>query len=473
MAYIRDHETATRRKGKPVKRYEVIWREPVRDGFGLPIPRNPAKPDGAKKMRSRQESYPTREAAQARVDELNAARHTTGASTLAEQKKAGDLPFGHYAQSWVESQSVKVATGRLKASTLAEYERQLKYYALERFGPRAIASITPHDLENWLAGLVGRGLAPKTVKHAWDALVRVLKYGVRHGALIANPADRVDWGLGRGVGDHDRFRHHPLTAEQVAAVAAEVGERYPIYELTVLFLSYSGLRSAEAAGLEVQDLTFSPGPVDPETGAASMSCTVAVRRTKHRRNRQWTTGTPKTRRSRRTVPLPGWLAQRMADYLAETHPRADEPTAPLWPGRHVGGSRHKGSLAVCELDWSHPLDFGTWYETVLKPAMEAVGLPVSKPARTAEDGTRVPAVRGVRLHDLGRHTFAVMQLSAGTHFMQVSQWLGHATYTLTLDVYGDWIPQQDGGGANLLPEPPAPAQRTQTPSNVVPFRRVN
>lgn len=469
MAYIRASDTKGRRNGKALKRYEVVWREPVRDSFGLPVPLNPAHPDGAKKMRARQESYPTREAAQARVDELNAARHTTGTNTLAEQRKAGELTFGHYAQSWVESQSVKVATGRLKSSTLDEYERVLKCYVLDQFGPKAIASITPHDLESWLAGMVGRKLAPKTVKHAWDQLSKVLKYGVRHGALIANPADRVDWGVGRGVGDHDKFEHHPLVATEVSAVAAKVGERYPVYGLAVLFFAYTGVRSAEAAGLEIQDLRFSPGTVDPVTGESSVGCTVTVRRTKDRKKGQWVTGTPKSKRSRRTIPLPGWLAERMADYLTHTHPRADEPTAPLWPSRKTGGSRRKGSLAVSEHDWTRPVAFSTLYETVFKPAMEAVGLPISKPARTAEDGTEIPATKGVRLHDLGRHTFAVMQLSAGTHFMQVSQWLGHAHFSLTLDVYGDWIPQHDGGVANTLPEPPRPTVTAE--AKILPFRR--
>jgi hypothetical protein len=41
------------------------------------------------------------------------------------------------------------------------------------------------------------------------------------------------------------------------------------------------------------------------------------------------------------------------------------------------------------------------------------------------------------------------------HFMQVSKWLGHSTFTLTLDVYGDFIPEEDGGAVNNLPEPPA------------------
>ena len=51
--------------------------------------------------------------------------------------------------------------------------------------------------------------------------------------------------------------------------------------------------------------------------------------------------------------------------------------------------------------------------------------------------------------------------------MQVSKWLGHSTFTLTLDVYGDYIPETDGGGANTLPEPPAPANQAEAMSNVV------
>jgi integrase len=72
----------------------------------------------------------------------------------------------------------------------------------------------------------------------------------------------------------------------------------------------------------------------------------------------------------------------------------------------------------------------------------------------------------VRLHD-PRHTFAVLQLSTGVYFIQVSKWLGNSTFTLTLDVYGDYIPEEDGGAVNNLPEPPAPAKPAETASNVV------
>jgi hypothetical protein len=46
MAHVRTHTTSQRRNGKAIKRYEVAWREPTRDSFGLPIPVNAAYPDG-------------------------------------------------------------------------------------------------------------------------------------------------------------------------------------------------------------------------------------------------------------------------------------------------------------------------------------------------------------------------------------------------------------------------------------------
>ncbi|PXW25150.1 UNVERIFIED_CONTAM: site-specific recombinase XerD [Williamsia faeni] len=457
MAWVKVYETKQRRNGKPVKTYRVIWKEVERDADGLPIPEDPAKPEGRKKSRNRQESFATREAAESRRDELNVAKHVGGTSALAKQRKAGDLPFGFYGRAWLDSKRVKVAQGRLKQRTLDDYENVLQRYSLDRFGGTAIAGITPHDCEEFLAQLVGRGLAPKTVTHAWLTFRAVCKYAVRHGAIASSPTDQVDFATGHSVGDHDKFEHHPLTAQQVGEVAALVGERYPVYELMTLFLAYSGVRKAECAGLEVRDLEFTTAP------GQDTRCVVAVRRTKDRTGGRWVTSTPKSRRSRRSVPLPAWLAERLRQYLAADHPRAHEAEAPLWPNRRNGGGhRTAGQRYAVPLDWSQPLELGTFFETVLAPALVQVGLPVSAPATATE-----PAVRGVRLHDFGRHTFATMQLSAGVHFMQVSQWLGHGSYTLTLDTYGEWIPEEDGGAGNNLPQPMPVHDSVPGSSNVI------
>lgn len=472
MAYVKRLETKRTKNGKAQPSYQVRWQEPARDSMGLPIPINPDRPHGQMKQVHHKETYPSKEAAQERCDELNAARHRTTAISAAEQRKAGDLPFGYYAAAWLEAMDVKVAQGRLKERTADDYRRLLSRYVLEPFGGQAVASITPRQAERFLADLVrrearqgtpGDRLSPATVKHAWSVFRRVLKYAMQHDAIPSNPADRVDFGTGRAVGDHEKFEHHPLTAAQIAELSAAVAGRatdaagarlpaYPIYGLMVEFLAYTGIRSAELAGLEVGDLAFTTAPGN--TDAPLVRCVVNIRRTKNRKDGQWVTSTPKSRRSRRSVPLPPWLAERMHAYLATDHPRADDPCAPLWPSRkNGGGHRAAGHRYAVPFDWTQPLAPGTFYDTVFRPALAAVGLPASAPAIDATDNAPArPATRGVRLHDL-RHTFAVMHLMAGTHFMQVSRWLGHGTFTLTLDTYGDWIPEEDGGAGNNLPEP--------------------
>jgi integrase len=198
---------------------------------------------------------------------------------------------------------------------------------LPEFGAKAIASITPAHCEQFLAALVERGMTPATLKHHWSVLRSVFAYALRHKAIGSNPIDGVDFSANSAK--RRNRRHQPLTAEQVAAVATSVGTRYPVYELLTLFAAYTGLRAEELAGCEVADLVFAPGP----TGVRA---SVDVRRAKKRQAGHWVTDTLKTAKSTRTVPLPPWLAERMAHYLAE-HPRADEPTAPLWPNRALGG----------------------------------------------------------------------------------------------------------------------------------------
>jgi len=428
MAYIRAHETTAKRKGKVVKRYEVVWREPT--------------------GKSRQESYPTRELAEARRDELNAAKHTLGGTTaLADAKQKAARTFGDYAANWLTAQQLKVDNGRIKRSTYDAYAGYLGRYALKAFGAQAIGAITRGDAEAYLAGMSKYALATRRL--AWQVLMGVLDYAVEDGALAANPARSVARHAVPALAPRE---HCPLAAAQVAAVAAAARERSEVDELLVLFLCYTGLRKTEAQGLELRDLTLITGPHGTTGGS------VRVQRTKDRRysagtEAAWVTGTPKTKRSNRTVPLPPWLAAKLVDYSADTHEHADMPEAPLWPrrvrgeyplGPHLPNTPRRPAVVF---DYTAPMDLGGWAKRVLRPALKSAG------------------VEGCRLHDT-RHTFAALQLSAGVHFMQVSKWLGHANYTLTLNTYAEWIPAEDGGVPNNLPEPKAKANAT----NVVPLR---
>ena len=121
MAYIRTHETKQRTRGKTVKTYAVVYRAKVRTN------------DGRIESKLRQESHPTREAAEARGAELNAHRqtHTTDP---AEQRKRGARSMAEWSADWLASLRVKVASGQLKARTLDEYGDLLNRYVVPELG---------------------------------------------------------------------------------------------------------------------------------------------------------------------------------------------------------------------------------------------------------------------------------------------------------------------------------------------------
>jgi integrase len=159
---------------------------------------------------------------------------------------------------------------------------------------------------------------------------------------------------------------------------------------------------------------------------------------------EWTTGTPKSDTStNRTIPLPPWLADDMRDYLSRVHPFSGIGKsskgighAPLFPGRRNnrgGSTRGDGQL----FDWAKPIVVDNLYHNYFQPACKALGL------------------GAVRFHDL-RHTFATLALSAGEHYMQVSKWLGHSSFVLTLSTYADYI-REDELAAPKLPRPVADA----------------
>jgi integrase len=227
-----------------------------------------------------------------------------------------------------------------------------------------------------------------------------------------------------------RFSHIPLTPAHIAQLAdyVENTQHSKVYALALRFCAYTGLRAAELAGLQISDLTLSEIP-----GTAGA---VSVERTKTKCEGQWNTDSPKTKESVRTVPLEAWLADGLRDYLSQ-HPCAGEVCAPLFVG-HDGRS---------------PIDCANVYKRYMQPALAALSLPAA------------------RFHDL-RHSFAVNLLSATppVDFKRVSKWLGHSTFTLTLDTYGDYINPDVSLPAGLA-RPVASAK--DRADNVVPIDRAS
>ncbi len=185
------------------------------------------------------------------------------------------------------------------------------------------------------------------------------------------------------------------------------GDRYSA--LFALALS-TGMRPGEYLGMRWTDVDLSKPAV-------------TVRRALVWRTKRggWYFTEPKTSRSRRTIPLP----DSMIAALVEHKRRQSEERLRL-------GSEWQDHGLVFTTSLGSPLNISNLTAKHFKPALDRAGLP-----------------RTIRLYDL-RHTCATLLLTAGENPKVVSERLGHASVTLTLDVYSHVLPDMQKAATDKL-----------------------
>lgn len=213
--------------------------------------------------------------------------------------------------------------------------------------------------------------SPATTRHTLAVMSQMLTLAVRDGRLHRNVADGVN--KLRLARPVQRF----LSNAEVARLAREMPEPY---DLMIVLLAFTGLRFGEAVGLEV-------GDVDLERGRLAVNWSVTeVGGVQHR-------NAPKTYR-RRAVPLPEFLFSRLRDSI-----EGRDPDTPLFPAPN-------GAL----------LRNSNFRRRFFDPAVHRAGLAPLTP------------------HNL-RDTAASLAVASGANVKAVQRMLGHASASMTLDVY--------------------------------------
>ncbi|MGV0706958.1 tyrosine-type recombinase/integrase [Mycolicibacterium porcinum] len=300
------------------------------------------------------------------------------------------------------------------------------------------------------------GKKPSTVRNACFLVRQVLGQVVADGRLDSNPADYVklptDHNTGRGavVDDPALF----LTAAQVAALAEATP--WP-YGILVHLAAWTGLRAAELAGLCVGDVLLPPPAVNPNTPLKLG--TLRVERSVASVSSKLVTVPPKTKGSRRRVPLTVSTTERLRQYLA-VHPRRGDVAAHLFPGLALTAPRPTGvraeqepgiepgsrisalrqatalaALTVTEagerlvLDWGQPYRHATFYKAVFRPAV----LRANRLAAVRQDQAGALPTQ-LKFHAL-RHTYASLCIAAGRPMFEVARFMGHSRPSTTETVY--------------------------------------
>jgi integrase len=258
------------------------------------------------------------------------------------------------------------------------------------------------DIQAWVAELHDRGLSGGHVRKIVGVLSAILALAVKDRRLPSNPAVGINLPRTR-----ERERRY-LTAAQVFELAdasttlpADRPHRatdgsFGQYRLAVLVLAYCGLRWSELAALRVKRVDLLKRRITVAEAVVEINGS----------RLEW--GTPKSHEAR-SVPIPAFLANELAAYLAGKD--ADEL---VFTSPEGGVLRNRGARKA-------------WFNR----AAEAIG------------------VAGLTPHEL-RHTAASLAVSSGANVKAVQRMLGHASAALTLDRYADLFEDDlDGVGARL------------------------
>lgn len=313
---------------------------------------------------------------------------------------AGALTVGDYLKRWLEDVEETV-----RRSTWERYGYAIRPHILPALGRLRLKDLTPAHLRGFYRDRLDRGLSPATVHKLHVVLHKALKAAVADGLIPRNAA------AGLKLPKIERKETTPLSAEEARRLletARETGDR--LEALYVLALN-TGMREGELLALKWDDVDL-------------QSALLRVRRTLTQAGGTFVLGEPKTGNSRRTIRLTSGAVDALRGHLSRQLRKMEEMGSLYQPGGLVFATE-TGSL----------INPSNLRNRSFKPLLKRAGLPPAK----------------LRFHDL-RHTCATLLLGGNVNPKIVSEMLGHASVSITLDVYSHLMPDMQEKAAEALEE---------------------
>lgn len=335
--------------------WRVRWREP-----------------GGRAGRARQATFPTRRAADTFAHRVEADKT---AGTYLDPRR-GRLPFAQYAETWLTNRP-------LRPSTLDTYRHHLRRHINPTFGPIPLDAIRREQIQAWIKHLCDQGLAPRTVRTCYGILASILRAAVLDERIPRSRCVRIT------LPEIQPNRIQVLSPVQVRTLASAMNPRYAI---TVIAGYGLGLCQGEALALSRSRIDF-----QRHTYRVDRQVLTSARAGSRPRF-----GPPKTRASRRTVPMPAFVETALQ--------------------QHIKQFVHEGDDRLITTTQGHLLRRSHYDQDILKPALI---------------GARLP--QHTTFHTL-RHFYASTALAAGLPILELSRHLGHATTTETTETYGHLLP---------------------------------
>lgn len=269
--------------------------------------------------------------------------------------KVARLTVADWLDLWAAARVVEAETARGDVAP----DRRIR----ETFGKRPLGSVTRIEVQGWVKRMHAEGVGPSAVRRAYTYLSTAYRAAVDEGILASSPCRRIT------LPPTPPKLPPWFTPEEVARLVAELEEPHATMTLTMCWL---GLRWGECAGLRVQDVDWLRRRVR-----------VVGAMTQTGRWKEY----PKTSSSRRELPVPLWLVERLST-----------------------GAPPSGLLFTSPVR-GRPLSGANW-RRVWNAAVECAGVPAHSPHAC-------------------RHTAASWLVQAGASLYDVQHFLGHERPTTT------------------------------------------
>jgi integrase len=310
--------------------------------------------------------------------------------------EASKETLAQFMRRWLPS-----AKASIKPTTYAKYATLAEKYVIPGIGQVRLQKLTPAALNAFYADVLdhGRiqhkgGLSAATVGHVHGVIRLALSEGVRWRDLASNPA--LDASPPRKTRPGMKTWSAPEAQSFLRYVADD--RLYACYALAL----GTGMRKGELLGLAWRDINMVDGWINVRQTIVSVDFKIQR-------------STPKTKAGRRSIALDASMIEILRAHRLRQLKERDLMGLP---------AQQPDDLAFSQPDGS-PLHPGLFTDTF-------------------DRRVKAAGVSRIRFHDV-RHTAASLMLAQGAHPKIVSERLGHASVSITLDLYSHSVPslQQD------------------------------
>jgi integrase len=291
---------------------------------------------------------------------------------------------------WLET----FVKGQVRRTTYSIYAGAVRRHINPAIGGMQLSKLGPNHVQAIYARMEANGKSGHVRRHVHIVLHKACKQAVRWGMLARNPVDAVD------SPRVPKTEAKSFTLEQSRAIlAAAKGDKFEA--LYVLALT-TGMRIGELFGLQWESVNLAEGWLIVRHSLEDVSGKLSL-------------GEPKSAKSRRKVELSPLAVTALWEHRKRM-------LAKGWTDGYVFRNRRGGPV--------YRNHFRTFS---YKPLLERAGVPY------------------IKFHTT-RHTAASLALADGESVKLVSEMLGHANASITLNVYAHVLPTQHRARANRMGE---------------------